>query len=80
VKKKVDAKTAEAAAKAKKADKDGGKENKDAWKTWFERRTVTTGLSDNARVEIVSGLKTGEEVALEDPTLPLDKKKDDNDD
>jgi len=78
VKKKVDAKTAEAAAKTKK-DKDG-KENKDAWKTWFERRTVTTGLSDNAHVEIISGLKTGEEVALEDPTLPLDKKKDDNDD
>jgi HlyD family secretion protein len=76
VKKKVDAKTAEAAKKAKKDDKD----NKDAWKTWFERRTVTTGLSDNARVEIVNGLKTGEEVALEDPTLPLDKKKDDNDD
>jgi HlyD family secretion protein len=76
VKKHVDAKTAEAAAKSKKGDKD----NKDAWKTWFDRRVVVTGLSDNARVEIVSGLKTGEEVALEDPTLPADKKKDDNDD
>ena len=39
-----------------------------------------TGLSDNSKVEIVKGLKAGEEVALEDPTLPADKKKDDNDD
>jgi hypothetical protein len=40
---------------------------------------VVSGLADNSRVEIVKGLKTGEEVALEDPTLP-DKKKDENDD
>src|SRR3954462_1797199 len=65
VKKNLDAKAAEAAMKAKKTDKD----NKDGWKTWFDRRIVTTGLSDNARVEIVNGLKPGEEVALEDPTL-----------
>jgi HlyD family secretion protein len=56
------------------------KANKDAWKRSFERRTVVTGLADNSRVEILSGLKAGEEVALEDPTLPADKKKDDNDD
>jgi HlyD family secretion protein len=54
--------------------------NKDAWKKWFDQRTVVTGLSDNAHVEILSGLKAGEELALEDPTLPADKKKDDNDD
>ena len=53
--------------------------NKDAWKKFFDKRVVVTGLADNARVEIVSGLKLGEEVALEDPTL--DKKdNEDNDD
>jgi HlyD family secretion protein len=72
VKKAVDPKAAKSAPK--KGD------NKDAWKQWFEKRVVVTGLSDNARVEIVRGLKPGEEVALEDPTLPKDKKKDDNDD
>jgi HlyD family secretion protein len=76
VKKLIDPKTAAEQEKSKKADKD----NKDAWKQYFEKRTVATGLSDNARVEIVKGLKAGDEVALEDPTLPKDKKKDDNDD
>ena len=67
-----------AAAKVKKtAD---GKQDKDAWKKFFDKRVVVTGLSDNARVEIIKGLKLGDEVALEDPTLPADKKKDDNDD
>ena len=55
-------------------------DDKDAWKKFFEKRAVVTGLADNARVEILNGLKAGEEVALEDPTLPADKKKDDNDD
>jgi HlyD family secretion protein len=54
--------------------------DKDAWKKWFDKREVATGLSDNARVEILRGLKLGDQVALEDPTLPADKKKDDNDD
>ncbi len=76
VKKHVDEKTLAAAQKAPKDDK----AKKEAWKLWFDKRVVTTGLSDNARVEILSGVKPGEEVALEDPTLPLDKKKDDNDD
>ena len=76
IKKKIDPKVA--AAKVKKtAD---GKQDKDAWKKFFDKRVVVTGLSDNARVEIVKGVKLGEEVALEDPTLPADKKKDDNDD
>ncbi len=69
VKKKVDPKT----AKPKKDDKE-------AWKTFFDRRVIVTGLADNSRVEVLKGLKAGDEVALEDPTLPLDKKKDDNDD
>ncbi|MCS7183104.1 MAG: efflux RND transporter periplasmic adaptor subunit [Thermoanaerobaculum sp.] len=46
----------------------------DAWKTWFEERVVTTGLASLSRVEVVSGLVAGEEVALEDPTRP--KKRD----
>jgi HlyD family secretion protein len=54
--------------------------DKESWKKFFEKRTIVTGLSDNSRVEIVKGLKAGEEVALEDPTLPADKKKDENDD
>lgn len=56
------------------------KNDKDAWKKFFDRRTVVTGLADNSRVEVLTGLKAGEEVALEDPTLPADKKKDENDD
>jgi HlyD family secretion protein len=74
VKKKIDPKVLEAAAKNKKKD------DKEAWKTFFEKRSVTTGLADNAHVEILKGVKAGEELALEDPTLPQDKKKDDNDD
>jgi HlyD family secretion protein len=77
VKKKLDPKVIAEQAKNKKKDDAA---NKDAWKQYFDKRTVVTGLSDNAHVEIVSGLKAGEEVALEDPTLPADKKKDDNDD
>jgi HlyD family secretion protein len=74
VKKKVDAKQLEAAVKNQKKD------DKEAWKTFFEKRKVVTGLADNSRVEIVSGVKAGDELALEDPTLPQAKKKDDNDD
>lgn len=54
--------------------------DKDAWKQFFEKRVIVTGLSDNARVEVLKGLKPGDEVALEDPTLPIDKKKDESDD
>ncbi|HXG58520.1 MAG TPA: efflux RND transporter periplasmic adaptor subunit [Thermoanaerobaculia bacterium] len=76
VKKNVDPKAL--AARAKKQDAQA--DDKDAWKVWFEKRQVVTGLADNARIEILSGLKAGEEVALEDPTLPADKKKDEDDD
>lgn len=71
-------------ARAAKAKEDKGKEkkdkaefDKDAWKDFFEKRVVETGLADNSRVEILKGLKVGEEIALEDPTLP---KGDENDD
>jgi HlyD family secretion protein len=61
--------------------KKGGdkKDDKDAWKTFFDRRTIVTGLADNAKVEVLSGLKPGEEIALEDPTVPTDKKDEDED-
>jgi HlyD family secretion protein len=79
VKKKFDPKKIEQAKTT--TGKDGKPQaDKDAWKQFFEKRVITTGLSDNARVEIVSGLKAGDEVALEDPTLPNDKKKDESDD
>ena len=56
-----------------------GEKDKDAWKQFFEKRVVVTGLSDNRRVEVLKGLKAGDEIALEDPTLG-EKKKDENDD
>jgi HlyD family secretion protein len=68
-----------ALAEAEKKKGDAKKEDKDAWKKFFDRRTITTGLADNAKVEVVSGLKAGEEVALEDPTLSK-KDQDENDD
>jgi HlyD family secretion protein len=61
-------------------EKKGDKKDKDAWKKYFDKRVVVTGLADNSHVEIVKGLRPGEEVALEDPTLPQDKKKDESDD
>ena len=76
VKKNLDAKAIAEASKKKKSD---GKIDKDAWKTFFEKRVVVTGLSDSTRVEIVKGLKAGEEIALEDPTLPNDKKNESDD-
>ncbi|HUR80461.1 MAG TPA: efflux RND transporter periplasmic adaptor subunit [Thermoanaerobaculia bacterium] len=77
VKKTIDPKAfAEA---AKKDEKGAKKDDKDAWKQFFDKRVVTTGLADNAKVEIIAGLKLGEEVALEDPTLTK-KDKDEDDD
>ena len=76
VKKKLDPNT----VPTKDVKKEGQAPDKDGWKKFFDKRTIVTGLSDNSRVEVVSGLKAGEEVALEDPTLPADKKKEDNDD
>lgn len=71
VKKAIDPKAF--AEEAKKPAGEGEKKtDKDAWKKFFDKRVVTTGLADNAKVEILAGLKPGEQVALEDPTL--DKK------
>jgi len=49
-------------------------DDKDKWKERFEVRTVQTGLSSFDKVEVVSGLKAGEEIAVEDPTRPKEKK------
>jgi HlyD family secretion protein len=49
-------------------------EEKDRWKERFEVRTVQTGLASFDKVEIVSGLKPGDEIAVEDPTRPKEKK------
>jgi RND family efflux transporter MFP subunit len=78
VKKAIDPK-AFAEEQTKKKDDKAQKEDKDAWKKFFDKRVVVTGLADNARVEILEGLKVGEEIALEDPTLTK-KDNEDNDD
>src|SRR5664280_242473 len=48
---------------------------REAWKQRFEERKIETGIASLAKVQIVSGLVAGEEVALEDPSKP--KKKED---
>jgi HlyD family secretion protein len=81
VKKVVDQAALEAQAKKTKEAK-GGKAakdaEKDAWKLFFDKRVIVTGLSDSARVEVVSGLKAGEEVALADPTVIKDEDEDED--
>ena len=49
-------------------------EEKDRWKEQFDVRTVETGLASFDKVQVVTGLKPGEEVAVEDPTKPKEKK------
>jgi HlyD family secretion protein len=49
-------------------------DDKDKWKTTFDVREVETGLASVDKVQIVGGLKAGEEVAVEDPTKPKEKK------
>lgn len=77
VKKAIDPK-AFAEESKKKLEGDAAKQaEKDAWKKFFDKRVVVTGLADNAKVQILSGLKPGEEVAIADPTVT---KKDNEDD
>jgi HlyD family secretion protein len=61
-------------AGGKKDDPAAKLDDKDTWKERFEVRTVETGLSSFDKVEVVSGLKPGDEVAVEDPTKPREKK------
>ena len=49
-------------------------EDKDKWKESFEVREVETGLGSFDRVQLMSGLKAGDEIAVEDPTRPKEKK------
>jgi HlyD family secretion protein len=49
-------------------------EEKDRWKEKFDVREVETGLASVEKVQVVAGLKAGEEVAVEDPTRPKEKK------
>jgi HlyD family secretion protein len=79
VKKAIDPKMIEDDAKQKKTPEQLKQAEKDAWKKFFDKRVVTTGLADNAKVEILAGLKAGEEVALEDPTLTKKDQEEDDD-
>ncbi len=49
-------------------------EDKDRWKEKFELREVETGLASFEKIQIAQGLKAGDEVAVEDPTRPKEKK------
>jgi HlyD family secretion protein len=78
--KKAPVKTAEAGgilASAFAASKDSPapkRDEKDRWKDAFDVRDVETGLASFDKVQITSGLKPGEEVAVEDPSRPREKK------
>jgi multidrug efflux pump subunit AcrA (membrane-fusion protein) len=52
----------------------GKVDEKDRWKEKFELREIETGLASFDKAEIVKGLKAGEEIAVEDPTRPKEKK------
>ena len=50
----------------------------DHWKDYYDVVPVAAGIATLERVEILSGLKGGEQVALEDPTKKKVEKDDDN--
>jgi multidrug efflux pump subunit AcrA (membrane-fusion protein) len=50
----------------------------DHWKDYFEVVPVTAGIATLERVEILSGVKAGEQVCLEDPTKKKIEKDDEN--
>ncbi len=50
----------------------------DHWKDYFDAVPVTAGIATLERVEILSGLKPGEQVCLEDPTRKKVEKDDEN--
>ena len=50
----------------------------DHWKDYYDAVPVTAGIATLERVEILSGLKGAEKVALEDPTKKKVEKDDDN--
>jgi RND family efflux transporter MFP subunit len=50
----------------------------DHWQDYFERVDVKAGIATLERVEILSGLQAGDQVALEDPTRKKVEKDDEN--
>ena len=50
----------------------------DHWKEYFEVVPVTAGIATLERVEIIAGLKDGQQVCLEDPSKKKVEKDDDN--
>ena len=49
------------------------------WKDYFDVVPVSAGIATLERVEIISGLKSGEQVSLEDPTKKrVEKDEEDN--
>jgi HlyD family secretion protein len=50
----------------------------DHWKDYFDVVPVSAGIATLERVEIVSGLKAGEQVSLEDPTKKRVEKDDED--
>jgi RND family efflux transporter MFP subunit len=51
----------------------------DHWKEYFDAVPVTAGIATLERVEILAGLKPGQQVALEDPSKKRVEKDDDTD-
>jgi multidrug efflux pump subunit AcrA (membrane-fusion protein) len=51
----------------------------DHWKEYFDAVPVSAGVATLERIEILSGLKAGEQVALEDPSKKRVEKDDDTD-
>ena len=51
----------------------------DHWKDYFDVVPVSAGVATLERVEVIAGLKSGEQVALEDPTKKRVEKDDEND-
>jgi RND family efflux transporter MFP subunit len=50
----------------------------DHWKDYFDVVPVSAGIATLERVEVISGLKSGEQVALEDPTKKRVEKDDED--
>lgn len=50
--------------------RDGKFDISDAWQRFFEERPLTIGLVGAEKVQVLSGLAVGDQLALEDPTKP----------
>jgi multidrug efflux pump subunit AcrA (membrane-fusion protein) len=63
----VDPKTGE---KNPRKTKSGKYDISDVWKRYFEEKPVKVGLASLERAQVLDGVTSGVEVALEDPTRP----------